>query len=146
MTMAMAEILENTSKIRGKRKKIDYLRQHYSKQMHEVLAYGYHPAIQFLLPLIEDDESEPPYTELGLDEVDNPGRLLYKEARRLYLFVRCPQSANISQVQREQQFINFLGSIHPKDAKMMLKIVRKKPPFKGITKELVEEAYGVYNG
>ena len=38
-------------------------------------------------------------------------------------------------------FIRLLESIHPKDAKIVLAMVAKKLPVKGLTKTMVKEAF-----
>ena len=38
-------------------------------------------------------------------------------------------------------FIEMLESIHPEDAKILLNMVVKQPPVKGITKAVVKQAF-----
>ena len=42
---------------------------------------------------------------------------------------------------REQVFLGILESIHPEDAELVLKMVEKKMPVKGLTRKIVQEAY-----
>ena len=42
---------------------------------------------------------------------------------------------------RERLFIGILESIHPQDAELVLKMVEKKMPAKGLTRKIVEEAF-----
>ena len=138
----MAEILEAASKLHKKQDRINFLRNNYSKQMHQVLAFGYDPRVKWLLPLDEDTNSDPPYSPADPEGMEPA---LYQEARKLYLFVRGGNN-NLSDMKRQQLFINFLESIHPKDAKMILKIARKQTPFRGITQEIIESAFGEFKG
>ena len=139
MKLAMSEILSKAGKMRSKDKKIEFLRQHYSKAFHEALAYGYDPRVVWEIP-----EEDPPYTPLSAEDgAEESAGMLYKEARKFYLFVRRPGFPTPNQMKREQLFIELLETIHPEDAKLVLGLKRKELP-KGITKDLIEEAYGVY--
>ena len=47
----------------------------------------------------------------------------------------------MSAVKRESMFISLLEAIHPADAELVLNMIEKKPPCKGLTKKIIEEAY-----
>lgn len=138
--VAMSEILAKASKIKNKEDKINFLRANYSRQLHEVLAYGLSPLIEWDLPIDSSPESDPPYKPLT--DTDNAPNMLYSEARKLYLFVKSPLTENLKPFKRQQLFVQFLETIDQEDAKMMLQFVRKKNPFKGINAELIDEAFG----
>jgi len=38
-------------------------------------------------------------------------------------------------------FIEMLETIHPEDAKILLNMIQKKPPVKGLTEKVVKEAF-----
>jgi len=137
MRLMMSEILEQASEIKSKQQRKEFLRQHYSKQLHFVLMHVFDPRIKFLLP-----ETDPPYTQMPTGEGQG---MLYTEARKLYLFVEGGRP-DLSQMRRETLFIQLLESIDPKDAKLILSVKNKKLPYKGITEQLIKEAYGDYNG
>jgi hypothetical protein len=44
-------------------------------------------------------------------------------------------------MRRETKFIQLLESIHAEDAIIVLNMVAKKAPVKGLTKKIVEEAF-----
>ena len=44
-------------------------------------------------------------------------------------------------MKRETIFIGILEAIHPQDAEHVLLMLEKKPPVKGMTKKIIEEAY-----
>ncbi len=137
MQLMMSEILEQASELKTKQQKIDFLRKHYSKQLHFVLMHAFDPRIKFLLP-----ETDPPYTPLQTGEGQG---MLYSQARKMYLFLEgCPTP--LTQTKRELLFIQFLESIDPKDAKLILSIKNKKLLYKTITEQLIKEAFGNYNG
>ena len=43
-------------------------------------------------------------------------------------------------MKREKMFLDILEVIHPKDADVVVGMINKKMPYKGITKKLVQEA------
>ena len=47
----------------------------------------------------------------------------------------------LTSYKRENKFIQLLESIHPEDALIVLNMVQKKAPVKGLTKKIVEEAF-----
>lgn len=132
---AVHKILEFVEAQSTKAKKIEALRVHApNKVLLQLLKYTFDPNIKFDLP-----EGNPPYKELDAN-IDESGTGLYKEARRLYIFVE-GGSPNLQKIRRETLFIQLLESIHPKDAKVVLGVKDKKLPYKGITKKLIEEAF-----
>ena len=135
MTPSMSEILKKTEGFTLRKKKVEYLRENYTKAMHEVLAFGYDPRVVWELP-----EAAPPYTPNPTNESQG---MLYNQARKLYLFVRGGTGAEIPAYRREQLFIQLLESVDPEDAKLLLSIKEKKIPYRGITQKLIEEAWGV---
>lgn len=136
--MAMSEILNKASQIKKKAERIQFLKNHYSKALHEVMAYGYDERVKWLLP-----PDPPPYKPLDEDPEAATG-MLYSEYRKFYLFV-ANGHPTLKQVRRESIFIDLLERLHPEDAKLVIGLTNKKLP-QGITQELVEEAYGVFNG
>ncbi len=137
MQLMISEILEQASQLKTKQQKIEFLRRHYSKQLHFVVMHAFDPRIKFLLP-----EEDPSYTPLQTGEGQG---MLYSQARKLYLFLEGSPTA-LTQLKREMLFIQLLESIDPKDATLLLSIKNKKLPYKTITEQLIKEAFGDYNG
>ena len=44
-------------------------------------------------------------------------------------------------IQAENQFIQLLEGLHPTEAKLLLNVVKKKLPYKGLTSRLVNQAF-----
>lgn len=132
MRLAVSEILENASKLTKKEDKLNYLRQNFNPTVGQILKYTFNKDFEWDLP-----PGEPPYKPSEF--LDTHG-MLYTEARRLYLFVK-GGNPNLKPLRREQLYINFLESIHPNDAKLILAIREKKLPYKGLTEALIREAY-----
>lgn len=47
---------------------------------------------------------------------------------------------HMSTIKREKMFLDILEVIHPKDADVVVGMINKKMPYKGITKKLIQEA------
>jgi hypothetical protein len=132
MPTAIYEILEETSKKKSEKEKIEYLQTHADNNvLKTVLAGAYYPGIKWNLP-----PGSPPYK---LCDPVNAESFLYGEARRLYIF--CEGGPEMSNVKRESLFIELLESIHPKDAEVILAMKDKKLPYKGVTPTLINKAF-----
>ena len=44
-------------------------------------------------------------------------------------------------VKREKMFLDILETVHPRDADLLVGMINKDMPIKGITKKLVKEAF-----
>lgn len=132
MKLGIAEILEQTSKLKSTDDKIEYLRRNWSPALGTVLKYAYDPSIKWLLP-----SGIPPFkTNPFVDQQST----LYAEARRLYLFIE-GGNPNLTKVKRELLFIQFLENLDPADANLMVHVKDKKIPYKGITSKLIQQAF-----
>lgn len=129
--VGVAEFLENVSKLKKKEDKIAALQANDSYILRTILQGAFDPRIKWALP-----EGTPPYKVNDLVDQEN---VLIKDARKLVYFVE--GGANIKALKRETLFIEFLESLAPADAKMILAMKEKKLPWKGITPQLVNEAF-----
>lgn len=132
MKLGIAEILENASKLTKKQDKIDYLRNNYNPGLGTIIKYALDPTIVWDLP-----PGEPPYKP---SEFPDTHGMLYTEVRRLYLFIK-GGNPNLTPLKREALYIGLLESVHPADAKLLIAIKEKKLPYKGLTENLIKEAY-----
>jgi hypothetical protein len=95
------------------------------------LQAAYDPRVKFNLP-----PGVPPFKKSELVDQEN---VLIKDARKLVYFVE--GGPNLKPLKRETMFIEFLESLAPADADMILAIKEKKLPWKGITEDMVREAF-----
>lgn len=130
--VAISEILKKCAELSKKDQRVEALRQNANEPIKIILQLMYHPDAKFLLP-----EGEPPYKPSQFDEVN----MLYTETKRLYLFLEGSSPASMSQVKRENLFIQMLEAVTPDDAKLLLAMKDKKAPYKGLTKEIVTAAF-----
>lgn len=132
----ISTILEEVSKVSKRDGKIEVLRANRTNEaLVAVLQAAFDERIIFELP-----DGKPPY-KVADDMVDNTAGL-YREFRKFYIFTKNRKSANMKPMKREQLFIELLESIHPKEAELVLAMKEKKIPYKGVTKKLIQEAYG----
>ena len=129
------KILEYVDSLKTKKEKIAVLQNHKPNTvLLQLLKYAFDPNVKFDLP-----ETDPPYKKLD-DGSDDNGNGLYREARRLYLFIE-GGNPNLTKLRRETLFIQLIESLNEKDAQVLLAVKNKTLPYKGITKKLVEEAF-----
>lgn len=132
MRLAIFEILQNASKLSKKEEKINYLRQNFNPVLGNILKYTFEKQFEWELP-----PGAPPYKP---SEFPDTHGMLYTEARRMYLFLK-GGNANLTPFRREMLYINLLETVHPEDAKLLISIKEKKLPYKGLTLNLIKEAY-----
>ena len=89
----------------GARKKV--LLENESNPLKDLLKYAFHPDIKFALP-----SGAPPYKTIGSPDEYNP-TYLYPNIRKFYLYIEGGHDG-LTQLRREQLFIQMLESLHPK--------------------------------
>jgi hypothetical protein len=130
------EIFKQIDEAPLKKDKLAILHKYSSPALKTILGYTYDPNIQWLLP-----KTDPPYTPLPAN-ADQEARLV-SELRKIYLFVKGDNDTqkNLKQHRREAIFIELLEVIDPNDAKVLLGMKNGKLPYKGLTRNLVAEAF-----
>jgi hypothetical protein len=132
MRVGVAEFLEKVSKLKKKEDKVEALRMNDSYVIRTILQGAFDPKIRWLLP-----EGMPPFKPNVLVDQEN---VLIKDARKLIYFVDGGGN-NLKPLKRESMFVEFLESLAPADAIMICSIKEKKLPWKGITVDIINEAY-----
>jgi len=114
------------------RKKV--LLENESKQLKELLKYAFHPDIKFALP-----PGKPPYKTIGSPDEYNP-TYLYPNIKKFYLYIEGGHDG-LTQLRREQLFVQMLESLHPKEAEVVIQIKDKKLNYRGLTYALVKTTF-----
>ena len=128
------EILERATAETTKGGKINVLKENECMPLKDVLRGCFDDTIQWNLPT-----GTPPFTPNRPESV--PSTLL-KQHMQLRFFVKgVPDGEELTNMRREKIFTNILEGIHPKDADILVLMINKKAPAKGITKKLVQEAF-----
>jgi hypothetical protein len=92
----------------------------------------YDPSVEFLVP-----NTPPPWKKNSYVGVEG---MLYKETRRLRIFVKGGGYDDLDQLKREQLFISLLEDIDNGDAELLCKMIAQKP-LKGLSRAVVHEAF-----
>ncbi len=125
-------VMEDFTKAKTKAEKIAVLRSNESWALKDILKGSLDPKVKWHLP-----EGAPPYQPSSHSE---PMASILRENTKFRYFVR-NNNINISQIKREQIFIGVLEAVHPKDAELVISMINKKSPVKGLTYKLVKEAF-----
>ena len=98
-----------------------------------ILKYIFKQSILWDLP-----EGNPPYKSQPKES--DLQHMLYSEFRRLKIFMK-GEYPQMKPMKREILFIEFLESLDPDDAKLIISMKDKKSPYKGLTKKLICDTY-----
>ena len=128
------EILEKVENAKTKQDKIAVLQANNVMPLLDVLRGTFDETIQWNLP-----EGTPPYTPNN--EESYPSSLLRQHRNFKYFVKGLRESSRLNPIRRERMFIDILEAIHPKDAELLVSMINKKSPVKGLTKSLVKEAF-----
>jgi len=132
MRLSLSEVISKASDFSKKIDKINCLKENDSIPLRQVLRLTYDDSIEFLIPNVA-----PPWKKNAYIGVEG---MLYKEARRLRIFVKGGGYDQLEQMKRESLFISLLEDIDNADAGLLCQMITKKP-FKGLTKKTLEEAF-----
>lgn len=128
------EIFESFEKASTKKDKIEVLRKNEIMPLLDVLRGTFDEAIQWNLP-----GGTPPYTPNVPESA--PSSLLKQHLNFKFFVKGLRESERLNTIRRERMFIDMLESIHPKDAQILVNMINKQSPVKGLTKALVKEAF-----
>jgi hypothetical protein len=130
MTPAIFEILEEVSKAKTRDEKVSILKSKENPALVTVLRAALDKSVVFALP-----KTAPPFKE---NELPAQEARLYSEVRR---FKYLTTNTQIPAMKRETIFIEMLEAVHPKDAQVLVSMISKKLPYKGITSKMVNIAF-----
>ena len=132
MLHSLSEIVTKATELKTKEEKIAWLRKHDGVPLKTILKYMYDPRIEFLI-----HDTPPPWKKNGYVGVEG---MLYKETRRLRIFIKGGGYDQLDKVKREQLFISLLEDVDDKDAELLCKMIAQKP-LKGLSRAVVAEAF-----
>ena len=135
MQYSISEIIGKCSEMKTADEKVEWLKKHDSQPLRMVLQATYDKErVKWLLP-----EVAPPWNKNEFE--DQARNLLYKEARRLKIFIKGGGYDNLNQAKREQLFISLLEDIDNEDADMLAHNSIAQKPFKGLQKKTINKAF-----
>ncbi len=129
---ALHEILELISNAPESERQDLLAQQAPNVQLVMFLKHTFDPNIHFLLP-----SGPAPFKPQSGADLDS---MFYSMWRQVYLFVKGGND-NLSDARRQMLYIQFLESLHPKDAELMNRMKDKLQPYPGIMYELVHRTF-----
>ena len=135
-TPLFSEILTKLGKIKSKKDKVYYLKEHNSDALRQIIKSSFDPKIKWQLPA-----GEVPYILNEAPEGTEHNVLSY-ESRKLYHFIE-GGNPSLSQNKREAMFVQMLEGLHPDEADILVAAKDKQlhQKYKGLSANVVKEAF-----
>lgn len=128
------EVLDKVVKAKSRPDKIKILReQNNNWALKDILRGTFDDAIQWELPT-----GPVPYEPAPFDS--HPSEWS-QHNKKLAYFAKGGRGREMLKVKKEKMFLDILETIHPRDAELLVGMINKKMPIKGITKKLTQEAF-----
>ena len=134
MARSIPLIFEDVAAANSIKARKEVLLENESEPLKEILKYAFHPDIKFALPA-----GAPPYKTVGSPDEYNP-TYLYPNIRKFYLYIEGGHDG-LTQLRREQLFVQMLEGLHPKEADVVIQVKDKKLKFRGLTYKLVKDTF-----
>ena len=135
-TPLFSEILTRLGKIKSKKDKVNFLKQHNTDALRQIIKSSFDPKIKWALPY-----GEVPFIPNDAPEGTEHNVLSY-EARKLYHYIE-GGNPQLSQNKREIMFVQLLEGLHPDEAEIVVaakdKVLHQK--YKGLSANVVKEAF-----
>ncbi len=126
------EIFEAFAKCNNKAERVALLKENNVWALRDLIRGAMDKSLEWAVP------DKPPYEPAPL--ASYPSTLL-RENRMFTYFLKGGKSDRISDLKREKIYLGLLESIHPEDAKLVIKMVAKEKLAEGLTKGVVKEAW-----
>ena len=135
-TQLFSEILTRLGKIKTKKDKVTFLKQHNTDALRQIIKASFDPKIKWALPF-----GEVPFIPNDAPEGTEHNVLSY-EARKLYHYIE-GGNPQLSQNKREMMFVQLLEGLHPDEEEIVVaakdKLLHQK--YKGLSANVVKEAF-----
>lgn len=132
MLLSLSEIIDKACELKTKEEKVEWLQQNDGVPLRTILKNTYDKSVEFLIP-----STAPPWKKNQYIGVEG---MLYKETRRLRIFIKGGGYDGLDQVKRENLFISLLQDVDDNDADLLCKMIAQKP-LKGLPRSVVQEAF-----
>lgn len=132
MLLSLSEIIDKACELKTKEEKVEWLQQNDGVPLRTILKNTYDKSVEFLIP-----NTPPPWKKNQYIGVEG---MLYKETRRLRIFIKGGGYDGLDQVKRENLFISLLQDVDDNDADLLCKMIAQKP-LKGLPRSVVQEAF-----
>lgn len=134
ITMRAHEVLDKVVKAKSRSDKIKILQeQNNNWALKDILRGTFDDAIQWELPAGPVPYEPAPNNSHPSEWAQHNKKLAY--------FAKGGRGREMLNIKREKMFLDILETIHPRDAELLVGMINKKMPIKGITKKLTQEAF-----
>lgn len=132
------EVFDEFEEAKNKKERMLVIEKNLSKTLVQVLELAFHPNHQWMVTEMPDDYRIDVGNKLpGLASCN-----LSTEIRKMYLFQKGDSSSeNLSQQKRKQLLLQLLESIEPREAEVVMGILKKDLGVKGLDYKFVKEAF-----
>lgn len=141
MEKSLHEILTEVEGQKSYKAKAEKLQEHDTIGLRIILRGAFDKRIEWKLPT-----GKPPYTESTAPDWDLADLHLVREAISIGRFAtfngnETNQSRGLNKLRIEQLYIQLLEGLHPTEANIVIEMVKKKLPYKGITAKIANRAF-----
>jgi hypothetical protein len=132
------EIFDEFEEAKNKKDRMAVIEKNLSKALVQVLELAFHPDHKWLITEMPEAYQMPETNKIpGLSQCQ-----LSTEIRKLYLFEKGNPSAEVLTPQkREQLLLQLLESIEPREAEVVMGILKKDLGVKGLDYKFIKEAF-----
>ena len=141
MEKSLHEIFTEVEKEKSYKAKAEKLKEYETDGLKTILRGAFDTRIEWKLPT-----GKPPYQESTAPDWDLADLQLVREARTLGRFATFEgrdtnQSQGLNKLRTEQLYIQLLEGLHPTEANIVIEMVKKKLPYKGLTAKIANRAF-----
>lgn len=136
MTKAIYEIFDEVEKAPTKKEKVEVLQKNSNYALRNVLKGTFDPNIEFVIDKV-------PYYNPSDSPVGLGYTSLYQELTRIYIFQKNNPKVdpNLTQERKEKILIQMLEALEKREAEVLMNMLLKKQKVKGLTYNVVKEAF-----
>ena len=134
MNLSVAEVLKKAGSFKDVAERVKYLKDNQSKALKAVIYFTYAKEVKWLIP-----ETDPPY-KASTPEQDLQN-VLKASYNKLRIYVKNGGYDNMSRTKREMNFIEWLETLDPDDAKLILSISKGEIPYPGMSRHVAKKAF-----
>ena len=141
MEKSLHEIFTEVEEAKSYKAKAEKLKEYETDGLKTILRGAFDTRIEWKLPT-----GKPPYQESTAPDYDLADLHLVREARTLGRFATFEgrdtnQSKGLNKLRLEQLYIQLLEGLHPTEANIVIEMVKKKLPYKGLTAKIANRAF-----
>lgn len=136
MILSISEIVTKAVELPSKQEKVEWLQKNKSVPLMTLLNIMYNKNVELLVP-----NTPPPWKKNGYVGAEG---MLYKEARRLKIFIKGGGYDQLDRVKRERLFISLLEDVNDNDATLLVQMIAQKP-LKGLSRAVIATAFPELN-